>query len=96
MRRHVCPGVQGLYGETWRCTVRRRITAADFVIIISMNISPVNVKIVRVSSKAQITIPKALCERFGLRPGDKVELWVEKGSLRVKPVKPVPKQPRKS
>jgi AbrB family looped-hinge helix DNA binding protein len=61
-----------------------------------MNISPVNVKIVRVSSKAQITILKALCERFGLRPGDKVELWVEKGSLRVKPVKPVPKQPRKS
>jgi AbrB family looped-hinge helix DNA binding protein len=53
-------------------------------------------KIVRVSSKGQFTIPKALRERFGLGPGDKLELWVEKGSLRVKPVKPVPTPPRRS
>ncbi|HZC01379.1 MAG TPA: AbrB/MazE/SpoVT family DNA-binding domain-containing protein [Gammaproteobacteria bacterium] len=53
-------------------------------------------KIVTVSRKGQFTIPKALRERFGLQPGAKVRLWVERGILRVQPVKPRPKRPRMS
>jgi AbrB family looped-hinge helix DNA binding protein len=51
---------------------------------------------VRVSSKGQFTIPKDIRERVGIQPGDTVEFWVEKGSMRAKPVKPVPKQPHLS
>jgi AbrB family looped-hinge helix DNA binding protein len=54
------------------------------------------IKMVTVSSKGQFTIPKALRTRLGMQPGDRVELWVEQGSLRVKPVKPAPKPPRRS
>jgi len=53
-------------------------------------------KIVTVSSKSQLTLPKALCERWGMQRGDKVRPWVERGILRVKPVKPVPKRLRRS
>jgi AbrB family looped-hinge helix DNA binding protein len=53
-------------------------------------------KIVTISSKDQITIPKALCDRFGIQPGDKVELWVERGILRVQPVKRAPKRHHKA
>jgi AbrB family looped-hinge helix DNA binding protein len=45
------------------------------------------VTIVTVSSKGQFTIPKALRERLGMQPGDRIELWVEKGSMRAKPLK---------
>jgi AbrB family looped-hinge helix DNA binding protein len=46
-------------------------------------------KIVTISSKQQITLPNALRDRFGLQPGDQVKVWVERGSIRLKPVKPV-------
>lgn len=32
----------------------------------------------KITSKLQVTIPKALAERFGLKPGDEVE-WVASG-----------------
>jgi AbrB family looped-hinge helix DNA binding protein len=51
------------------------------------------VTIVTVSSKGQFTIPKALRDRLGMQPGDKVELWVKRGSLRARLVQPVPKPP---
>jgi AbrB family looped-hinge helix DNA binding protein len=54
------------------------------------------ISIVTVSSKGQMTIPKALRNRLGMPPVAKVELWVEKGSLRAKALKPAPKQPRRS
>jgi AbrB family looped-hinge helix DNA binding protein len=50
------------------------------------------IRTVRVSRKGQFTIPKALRERLGMQPGEKVELWVEHGNLRAKPLKP----PRRS
>jgi AbrB family looped-hinge helix DNA binding protein len=55
-----------------------------------------NVKIVTVSSKGQFTIPKAIRDRLRIQPGDTVELWVENGSLRARPVKPAPKPPHLS
>jgi AbrB family looped-hinge helix DNA binding protein len=58
-----------------------------FAIIVLMRI-----KIVTVSRKGQITIPQALRERMRLQPGDTVEIWVEKGSIYVQPVKPRPQQ----
>jgi AbrB family looped-hinge helix DNA binding protein len=64
---------------------------SGFVIIVLMRI-----KIVTVSSKGQITIPKDLRTQLGMQPGHKVELWVEKGSLRARPMKPSPKYPRRS
>jgi AbrB family looped-hinge helix DNA binding protein len=54
------------------------------------------VTIVRVSRKGQFTIPKALRQRLGMQPGDTVKLWVAHGSLRARPVKPVPTPPRLS
>jgi AbrB family looped-hinge helix DNA binding protein len=37
----------------------------------------------RVTSKLQVTVPKAIAERFGIRPGDEIE-WVPTGdSIRV-------------
>lgn len=39
----------------------------------------------KVTSKLQVTIPKALAERFGIRPGDEIE-WEPAGSfIRVVP-----------
>jgi AbrB family looped-hinge helix DNA binding protein len=64
---------------------------SGFVIIV-----PMRIKIVTVSSKGQITIPKALRTRLGMQPGHKVELWVEKGSMRAKALKAAPKYPRRS
>ncbi|MFV1969269.1 MAG: AbrB/MazE/SpoVT family DNA-binding domain-containing protein [Pirellulaceae bacterium] len=32
----------------------------------------------KVTSKLQVTIPKAVAERFGIKPGDDIE-WVEAG-----------------
>jgi AbrB family looped-hinge helix DNA binding protein len=64
---------------------------SGFVIIV-----PMRIKIVTVSSKGQITIPKDLRTRLGMPPGAKVELWVEQGSLRARPLKALPKQSRRS
>jgi AbrB family looped-hinge helix DNA binding protein len=74
------------------CTVRQHPQqTSGFAIITLMRVTTV-----RVSSKGQFTIPKALRRRLEIQPGDTVMLWVEKGSLRVRPVKPVPKPPRRS
>jgi antitoxin PrlF len=54
------------------------------------------IKIVTISSKGQVTIPKALRDRLGIQPGDRVEFWVDRGSMRVRRVKPAPKRPRMS
>ena len=41
----------------------------------------------RVTSKLQVTIPKAVAEQFGIRPGDEVD-WVPAGeAVRVVPAK---------
>jgi AbrB family looped-hinge helix DNA binding protein len=48
------------------------------------------IKIVTVSKKGQITIPQALRERLGLQPGERIEIWGEKGRISVRPVKPKP------
>jgi len=38
-----------------------------------------------VTSKLQVTVPKALAERYGIRPGDEIE-WLEGGdAIRVVP-----------
>ena len=37
----------------------------------------------RVNTKGQVTIPKALRERFGFRPGDEIEFIEVEGGLRV-------------
>lgn len=43
----------------------------------------------KVTSKLQITIPKAIAEQFGLRPGDEIQ-WVPAGeAVRVVPAKNV-------
>ena len=40
----------------------------------------------KVTSKLQVTVPKALADRYGIRPGDEIE-WVPAGdSIRVIPV----------
>jgi AbrB family looped-hinge helix DNA binding protein len=49
-----------------------------------MKSSPVPVRIMTLSSKGQVTIPKALRDRLGMQPGYKVQLWVERGSMRAK------------
>jgi len=42
----------------------------------------------KVTSKLQVTIPKAIADRHGLRPGDEIE-WVSSGdAIRVVPVTP--------
>lgn len=41
----------------------------------------------KVTIKGQITIPLALRERFGLRPGTEVEFVANEGVLQVKPRK---------
>jgi AbrB family looped-hinge helix DNA binding protein len=39
----------------------------------------------RVTSKLQVTVPKAIADRYGIRPGDDIE-WVPAGdSIRVVP-----------
>ena len=52
------------------------------------------IKIVTLSSKAPFTIPKARRTRLGIQPGDQVEFWVEKGSMRAWTLNPVTKCPR--
>lgn len=39
----------------------------------------------KVTSKLQVTVPKAIADRFGIRPGDEIE-WLAKGNaIRVLP-----------
>lgn len=41
----------------------------------------------KVTSKLQVTVPKAIADRFGIRPGDQIE-WAAAGEqIRVVPVK---------
>jgi AbrB family looped-hinge helix DNA binding protein len=41
----------------------------------------------KVTSKLQVTVPKTLATRYGIKPGDEIE-WVEAGdSIRVLPVR---------
>jgi AbrB family looped-hinge helix DNA binding protein len=43
----------------------------------------------RVTSKGQVTIPQAIREQAGLRPGSEVEFAIEDGKVVIRPVKPV-------
>jgi bifunctional DNA-binding transcriptional regulator/antitoxin component of YhaV-PrlF toxin-antitoxin module len=46
--------------------------------------------VAKVTSKLQVTVPKALAVQHGIRPGDEIE-WSSAGSaLRVAPVQPRP------
>ncbi|MBI2204762.1 MAG: AbrB/MazE/SpoVT family DNA-binding domain-containing protein [Candidatus Rokubacteria bacterium] len=43
----------------------------------------------KVTSKLQVTVPKVIAERYGIKPGDEIE-WVEAGeSIRVVPARGV-------
>jgi AbrB family looped-hinge helix DNA binding protein len=35
--------------------------------------------VAKVTSKLQVTVPKAIADRFGIRPGDEIE-WVAEGN----------------
>jgi bifunctional DNA-binding transcriptional regulator/antitoxin component of YhaV-PrlF toxin-antitoxin module len=48
------------------------------------------VKIATVSSQRQITLLKDYCRRVGIQPGDKLAVWVEKGSILLQPLKRLP------
>jgi AbrB family looped-hinge helix DNA binding protein len=37
----------------------------------------------KVTSKLQVTVPKTIADRFGIRPGDEIEWRVEGASIRV-------------
>jgi AbrB family looped-hinge helix DNA binding protein len=39
----------------------------------------------KVTSKLQVTVPKGLAEKVGIRPGDEIDWLEENGSLRVVP-----------
>ena len=44
----------------------------------------------KVTSKLQVTVPKAIADQYGIRPGDEIE-WIPAGdSIRVVPARPVP------
>lgn len=38
----------------------------------------------RITTKGQVTIPKAVRERLGLRPGDEIEFVEDNGGVRLK------------
>ncbi len=42
----------------------------------------------RITSKGQVTIPQAIREQAGLRPGSEVEFVIEDGKVVIKPVRP--------
>jgi len=53
-----------------------------------MNRGGMNIgRIATVTSKGQITLPKRLCERYGITPGDKVSLEVVRGAIVLTPGK---------
>ena len=39
----------------------------------------------KVTSKLQVTVPKAIADRFGIRPGDQIEWRAEGNAIRVLP-----------
>jgi AbrB family looped-hinge helix DNA binding protein len=39
----------------------------------------------KVTSKLQVTLPKVIAERFGIRPGDEIEWRAEGNAIRVLP-----------
>jgi bifunctional DNA-binding transcriptional regulator/antitoxin component of YhaV-PrlF toxin-antitoxin module len=39
--------------------------------------------------KRQLTLPRDICEQLGIRPGDKLTLYVEHGALVAKPNKTI-------
>ena len=45
----------------------------------------------KVTSKLQVTIPKAVADRLRIRPGDEVDWRVEGGGARVEPAGTVPR-----
>ena len=57
------------------------------IVLMVMSMNPFTVHTRTVTSKGQLTIPKALCQRYGIQRGDKVEIWVENGSIVFQPVK---------
>ena len=40
-----------------------------------------------VSTQGRLTIPSEVRKKYGIKPGDKVELKVKNGAIQVKPVK---------
>jgi AbrB family looped-hinge helix DNA binding protein len=46
-------------------------------------------KIVKVSSKYQILIPKALREELKIRPGQELLMYTYEGSIRLSPKRPI-------
>ena len=44
----------------------------------------------KVTSKLQVTVPKALAERFGIEPGDEVEWQAAGDAIRVVPLREKP------
>jgi AbrB family looped-hinge helix DNA binding protein len=41
--------------------------------------------VAKVTSKLQVTVPKAIADRFGIRPGDEIEWLAEGSAIRVLP-----------
>jgi AbrB family looped-hinge helix DNA binding protein len=39
----------------------------------------------KVTSKLQVTVPKAIADRFGIEPGDEIEWLAEGNTIRVRP-----------
>jgi AbrB family looped-hinge helix DNA binding protein len=43
--------------------------------------------VAKVTSKLQVTVPRAIADRFGIRPGDEIEWRAEGNAIRVLPRK---------
>jgi AbrB family looped-hinge helix DNA binding protein len=41
--------------------------------------------VAKVTSKLQVTVPKAIADRFGIKPGDEIEWLAEGNAIRVLP-----------
>ena len=39
----------------------------------------------KVTSKLQVTVPKAIAERFGIRPGDEIQFQAAGDAIRIEP-----------
>jgi AbrB family looped-hinge helix DNA binding protein len=50
---------------------------------------PIDMPAVTVSPKYQIVIPKAVREKYSLRPGDKIEVIELDGRIELVPIRPV-------
>ncbi len=51
----------------------------------------------KVTSKLQVTVPKAIAEKFGIRPGDEVQFRAAGDAIRIEPAgsrKPLPAEER--